>query len=100
MEMPDMPEEIERRSNQATMLTMYRVFTGVMSVMLFGVVCWMAFNVSHIPVIELRIEDLNDKFDQRATRLETDMNSTAKWQTDKLNDHEIRIRALETLPKK
>jgi hypothetical protein len=99
MDNPDMPEEMERRSNQATMLTMYRLFTGMMSILLFGVVCWMAFNVSHIPVIELRIEDLNEKFDERASKLEGDMNSTAKWQTDKLNDHEIRIRALETQKK-
>jgi hypothetical protein len=59
----------------------------------------MAFNVSHIPVIELRIEDLNDKFDIRATKLEGDMSNTAKWQSDKLNDHEIRIRSLETQKK-
>jgi len=99
MDSTDMPQETERRSNEATMLTVYRLFTGVMSLLLFGVVCWMAFNVSHIPVIELRIEDLNDKFDSRATKLESDMSNTAKWQSDKLNDHEIRIRSLETQKK-
>jgi hypothetical protein len=99
MDQDNMQNEIERRSGQATMLTIYRIFTGIMSVLMLGVVSWMAVNVSHIPVIELRIEDLNDKFDMRATKLENDMATTTKWQSEKLNDHEIRIRTLETQKK-
>jgi hypothetical protein len=99
MDQDNMQNEIERRSGQASMLMIYRIFTGIMSVLMLGVVSWMAVNVSHIPVIELRIEDLNDKFDMRASKLENDMATTTKWQSDKLNDHEIRIRTLETQKK-
>src|SRR5580698_5733565 len=96
--MDETPMEDERRKNvdQRFALMIYRTFSSIMAVLMLGVISWMAMNVSHIPMIELKIEDLNEKFDERATKLESDMNSTAKWQTDKLNDHEIRIRALET----
>jgi len=96
--MDDKAMEDERRKNidQRFMLVMYRVFSSVMAVLMLGVISWMAMNVSHIPMIELKIEDLNEKFDQRANDLKTEMTTTTKWQTDKLNDHEIRIRALET----
>jgi hypothetical protein len=99
--MDETPMEDERRKNvdQRFALMIYRTFSSIMAVLMLGVISWMAMNVSHIPMIELKIEDLNDKFDERATKLESDMNSTAKWQTDKLNDHEIRIRALETQKK-
>lgn len=94
-----MEEERRKSVDQRFALMMYRVFSSVMAVLMLGVISWMAMNVSHIPMIELKIEDLNDKFVDRASKLESDMNSTAKWQTEKLNDHEIRIRALETQKK-
>lgn len=62
---------------------------------MLGVISWMAMNVSHIPTIELKIETLNSQFDQRANDLKAEMTSTSKWQSEKLNDHEVRIRMLE-----
>lgn len=94
-----MEPSIERRVAQSQMLSLYRIFSSVMAILMLGVISWMALNVSHIPLIELRIDDLNLKFDDRAQRLETEVTATSKWQADKLNDHEIRIRALEVLKK-
>lgn len=85
----------QREDDSRTALFVYRIFSSIMAVLILGVISWMAMNVSHIPVIETKIEDLNDKFDRRATGLETQMSITSKWQSDKLNDHEVRIRALE-----
>jgi len=99
--MDDNAMEDERRRNidQRFAVLIYRIFSSIMAVLMLGVISWMALNVSHIPAIELKIEDLNDKFEQRANTLNDQMTAAAKWQTDKLNDHEIRIRALETQKK-
>ena len=57
-----------------TELDLYNKIFTAMGVALFGVACWIAASVSHLPQIEQKLEDYiittNQKFDNHETRIE------------------------------
>jgi hypothetical protein len=65
-------------------LKLYHLFVGVMGVLLLSVVGYIAINAAHIPVIDEHIANIDQKVDEGF-----------KWQSQRLDDHEQRIRSLE-----
>lgn len=65
-------------------IRLYHIFVGALSLLLFGVVCYIAVNAAHIPVIDEHLANIDQKVDKGF-----------EWQAHRLDDHEQRIRGLE-----
>lgn len=65
-------------------LRLYHLFVGALSILMLGVVGYIALNAAHIPVIDEHIANIDKKVDEGFA-----------YQARRLDDHEGRIRILE-----
>lgn len=71
-------------NNNGLEIRLYHIFVSVLSILLLGVVGFIAINAAHIPVIDEHIANIDQKVDKGF-----------EWQAHRLDDHEARLRGLE-----